>query len=162
MILLVIQVLYVFFLFFFFLMIRRPPRSTLFPYTTLFRSAGVQPLERLPRRLRRDLLLEEDEGAVSARHEERHDAAHGVHRRDQGRVRAGEERHDYRAAAARRRATPRASSQRSALRSASAMIVSWGFTPIDDGSTLASATTRPSVSCTAPLVSVAPRCGSVA
>src|SRR2546430_11451380 len=27
-------------LFFFFLMIRRPPRSTLFPYTTLFRSAG--------------------------------------------------------------------------------------------------------------------------
>src|SRR5574337_318720 len=31
---------YLFFLFFlfFFLMIRRPPRSTLFPYTTLFRS----------------------------------------------------------------------------------------------------------------------------
>src|SRR5215203_6303573 len=29
--------------FFFFLMIRRPPRSTLFPYTTLFRSA-VAPL----------------------------------------------------------------------------------------------------------------------
>src|SRR6266436_7988658 len=27
--------------FFFFLMIRRPPRSTLFPYTTLFRSARV-------------------------------------------------------------------------------------------------------------------------
>src|SRR2546430_14036586 len=26
--------------FFFFLMIRRPPRSTLFPYTTLFRSTG--------------------------------------------------------------------------------------------------------------------------
>src|SRR5574341_2488997 len=26
------------FLFFFFLLIRRPPRSTLFPYTTLFRS----------------------------------------------------------------------------------------------------------------------------
>src|SRR3712207_7744319 len=26
--------------FFFFLMIRRPPRSTLFPYTTLFRSDG--------------------------------------------------------------------------------------------------------------------------
>src|SRR3712207_7970923 len=26
---------------FFFLMIRRPPRSTLFPYTTLFRSLGV-------------------------------------------------------------------------------------------------------------------------
>src|SRR2546429_1734541 len=29
------------YLFFFFLMIRRPPRSTLFPYTTLFRSAGA-------------------------------------------------------------------------------------------------------------------------
>src|SRR5258708_26516982 len=28
-------------LFFFFLMIRRPPRSTLFPYTTLFRSAHL-------------------------------------------------------------------------------------------------------------------------
>src|SRR2546430_12690583 len=28
--------------FFFFLMIRRPPRSTLFPYTTLFRSQGAQ------------------------------------------------------------------------------------------------------------------------
>src|SRR5476649_3009157 len=33
--------LVVLFLFlFFFLMIRRPPRSTLFPYTTLFRSGG--------------------------------------------------------------------------------------------------------------------------
>src|SRR2546422_2348711 len=29
--------------FFFFLMIRRPPRSTLFPYTTLFRSGGQAP-----------------------------------------------------------------------------------------------------------------------
>src|SRR5256886_9910569 len=29
------------FIFFFFLMIRRPPRSTLFPYTTLFRSDRV-------------------------------------------------------------------------------------------------------------------------
>src|SRR3712207_7891784 len=28
---------------FFFLMIRRPPRSTLFPYTTLFRSERVDP-----------------------------------------------------------------------------------------------------------------------
>src|SRR5471032_3521837 len=32
---------YVFFCFFF-LMIRRPPRSTLFPYTTLFRSRAVE------------------------------------------------------------------------------------------------------------------------
>src|SRR2546430_7848963 len=29
------------FMLFFFLMIRRPPRSTLFPYTTLFRSFGL-------------------------------------------------------------------------------------------------------------------------
>src|SRR5258707_9203009 len=37
-------------LFFFFLMIRRPPRSTLFPYTTLFRSfpAHIDPLTGLP------------------------------------------------------------------------------------------------------------------
>src|SRR3712207_7100031 len=33
--------------FFFFLMIRRPPRSTLFPYTTLFRSQGRAYLIRL-------------------------------------------------------------------------------------------------------------------
>src|SRR3712207_7807425 len=32
------------YLFFFFLMIRRPPRSTLFPYTTLFRSIAASTL----------------------------------------------------------------------------------------------------------------------
>src|SRR2546423_9780781 len=32
--------------FFFFLMIRRPPRSTLFPYTTLFRSRSSRPWAR--------------------------------------------------------------------------------------------------------------------
>src|SRR2546422_7797772 len=51
------------FSFFFFLMIRRPPRSTLFPYTTLFRSRGARlppvvqdPLHLLgrPRRRRAD------------------------------------------------------------------------------------------------------------
>src|SRR6478609_11454461 len=31
------------FSFFFFLMIRRPPRSTLFPYTTLFRPPAARP-----------------------------------------------------------------------------------------------------------------------
>src|SRR5438105_5517591 len=31
-------------------MIRRPPRSTLFPYTTLFRSAGLVPTSRRGRR----------------------------------------------------------------------------------------------------------------
>src|SRR2546430_12400931 len=38
-------------LFFFFLMIRRPPRSTLFPYTTLFRSLRPLVHEARPRRL---------------------------------------------------------------------------------------------------------------
>src|SRR3712207_8391135 len=33
----------------FFLMIRRPPRSTLFPYTTLFRSCGVRDANRAAR-----------------------------------------------------------------------------------------------------------------
>src|SRR6266516_5756366 len=33
-----IGLIVLFYCFFFFLMIRRPPRSTLFPYTTLFRS----------------------------------------------------------------------------------------------------------------------------
>src|SRR5260221_6760662 len=37
-------------LFFFFLMIRRPPRSTLFPYTTLFRSGGRWPASHHPQR----------------------------------------------------------------------------------------------------------------
>src|SRR3989337_3512858 len=35
-------------LFCFFLMIRRPPRSTLFPYTTLFRSCSVSITSRMP------------------------------------------------------------------------------------------------------------------
>src|SRR2546429_5380629 len=40
-------------LFFFFLMIRRPPRSTLFPYTTLFRSSGRRRFWRRPLQLLR-------------------------------------------------------------------------------------------------------------
>src|SRR3712207_9172268 len=35
------------FIFFFFLMIRRPPRSTLFPYTTLFRSHDQRLVEQV-------------------------------------------------------------------------------------------------------------------
>src|SRR2546426_1219667 len=42
-------------LIFFFLMIRRPPRSTLFPYTTLFRSRDAG--EQLARRGEAPLLL---------------------------------------------------------------------------------------------------------
>src|SRR6266702_7149271 len=39
-------VIYCLFSFFFFLMIRRPPRSTLFPYTTLFRSRSISTWKR--------------------------------------------------------------------------------------------------------------------
>src|SRR4030043_36436 len=38
------------FFFFFFLRIRRPPRSTLFPYTTLFRSHNATMAKELPQR----------------------------------------------------------------------------------------------------------------
>src|SRR2546425_9645428 len=50
-------------MFFFFLMIRRPPRSTLFPYTTLFRS-------------HRELLVDPFEQPVEREHEE--DQDHGA------------------------------------------------------------------------------------
>src|SRR6266446_9421439 len=52
-----------FLFFFFFLSIRRPPRSTLFPYTTLFRSAdGFLEAVATPRRAeRRDLGEQPDE-----------------------------------------------------------------------------------------------------
>src|SRR3712207_9294040 len=45
---------------FFFLMIRRPPRSTLFPYTTLFRSViapklNQADLDDIPEHLRKDM-----------------------------------------------------------------------------------------------------------
>src|SRR3712207_8000774 len=43
---------------FFFLMIRRPPRSTLFPYTTLFRSVPVADVERRQAPLREVLLAD--------------------------------------------------------------------------------------------------------
>src|SRR3712207_8285111 len=47
---------------FFFLMIRRPPRSTLFPYTTLFRSLPSQAVAREEAAgEERDHLLERDE-----------------------------------------------------------------------------------------------------
>src|SRR2546422_5452340 len=50
-------------LYFFFLMIRRPPRSTLFPYTTLFRSPVVA--HRLPRSVVRWLVREERTGRAA-------------------------------------------------------------------------------------------------
>src|SRR2546425_8670870 len=51
-------------LLFFFLMIRRPPRSTLFPYTTLFRS---QPQQRESAAARAGLLPAEEVGIHLAR-----------------------------------------------------------------------------------------------
>src|SRR5215208_7299736 len=49
-------------LFFFFLMIRRPPRSTLFPYTTLFRSRqGAETNRTPPGRAHCQLLLRSEE-----------------------------------------------------------------------------------------------------
>src|SRR6266704_5362676 len=47
--------------YFFFLMIRRPPRSTLFPYTTLFRSRAPCPRRRRRGLLRPEPVLEPDE-----------------------------------------------------------------------------------------------------
>src|SRR5256885_12084040 len=44
-------------MFFFFLMIRRPPRSTLFPYTTLFRSLLGHPARESGARNGRDVEL---------------------------------------------------------------------------------------------------------
>src|SRR2546422_11472208 len=47
----------IFFFFFFFLMIRRPARSTLFPYTTLFRSTEGARVARGAHRRRRPVQL---------------------------------------------------------------------------------------------------------
>src|SRR2546430_13590411 len=52
-------------MYFFFLMIRRPPRSTLFPYTTLFRSHAPQPTDRPPHH-ERGRLHRDDAGFLSA------------------------------------------------------------------------------------------------
>src|SRR5260221_993179 len=59
------------FLFFFFLMIRRPPRSTLFPYTTLFRSCRQSQLRRS-----RGRYLSSDRRALSERIHRRRSEEH--------------------------------------------------------------------------------------
>src|SRR2546422_7055689 len=68
--------------FFFFLMIRRPPRSTLFPYTTLFRSE-------VGRRAGGDSLRIRKRGRKRIR---RHGSA-GIDREQQRKGDAGRERH---------------------------------------------------------------------
>src|SRR2546429_3163723 len=68
---------------FFFLMIRRPPRSTLFPYTTLFRSPahdGRRPCSgccRLRRSCRRGRGARPDRAARSDRKSTRLNSSHG-------------------------------------------------------------------------------------
>src|SRR5256885_4656365 len=57
------------FSFFFFLMIRRPPRSTLFPYTTLFRSRALEH-ERDPLARRREHVV--DHGGDEPERSEEH------------------------------------------------------------------------------------------
>src|SRR2546429_4675602 len=63
---------------FFFLMIRRPPRSTLFPYTTLFRSRQSS-LQRVQRQMKRSI--------VGIRELRRRELCHGTERTDRGRTR---------------------------------------------------------------------------
>src|SRR3989442_11615614 len=53
-------------------MIRRPPRSTLFPYTTLFRSAGP--------------VLHHERLSDQLRHSRAHDACDGIRRTRHGRA----------------------------------------------------------------------------
>src|SRR2546422_7174205 len=69
---------------FFFLMIRRPPRSTLFPYTTLFRSAAgvgqVSPRHRVVRHVGMELRQVSeriDLGPVPDRKSTRLNSSHG-------------------------------------------------------------------------------------
>src|SRR3712207_9186333 len=67
------------YLFFFFLMIRRPPRSTLFPYTTLFRSARDRRGERRrSRHIDADTLALRAGGEDGARDEQREHAERDV------------------------------------------------------------------------------------
>src|SRR5258705_5928411 len=61
-------------LFFFFLMIRRPPRSTLFPYTTLFRSVLAPLASALPGA--RDLTVRDDGIEVRDRKSTRLNSSH--------------------------------------------------------------------------------------
>src|SRR5687768_18363359 len=68
------------YLFFFFLMIRRPPRSTLFPYTTLFRSTGLSVAFDLPTQMGYDsdhALAAGEVGRVGDRKSTRLNSSHG-------------------------------------------------------------------------------------
>src|SRR5439155_27212179 len=57
-----------FYFFFFFFIFRQPPRSTLFPYTTLFRSdRGIEPLQ-ASIAIRQCRLMQADPFALARRH----------------------------------------------------------------------------------------------
>src|SRR5256885_6919764 len=60
------------YLFFFFLMIRRPPRSTLFPYTTLFRSISSCPVLKSTGRHQNQNLLNTQPNPRRTRRSEEH------------------------------------------------------------------------------------------
>src|SRR3712207_8083717 len=87
---------------FFFLMIRRPPRSTLFPYTTLFRSRGRAP----------------DPGAEPVERRAHHRTHAGTHRAALGDVRGcGDEISPARSSAERTEAPRRSEEHTSELQS---------------------------------------------
>src|SRR2546428_9333928 len=77
-------------MFFFFVMIRRPPRSTLFPYTTLFRSPLVLPHSREGQVRHRVALRQHDEGAGERDRDERVDEAEQIRPRDRDASRSEE------------------------------------------------------------------------
>src|SRR2546430_12742174 len=60
-------------------MIRRPPRSTLFPYTTLFRSAQLVFLGRVDRRQHRELRLRSHDAELKDFVSIRLVVGHGIH-----------------------------------------------------------------------------------
>src|SRR3712207_7747440 len=66
---------------FFFLMIRRPPRSTLFPYTTLFRSRHAHGPRRF-RHLGREVEVLEDAREQRERRDDAHPDVQQTHQRD--------------------------------------------------------------------------------
>src|SRR3989441_10404709 len=66
------------FFFFFFLMIRRPPRSTLFPYTTLFRSRRRFQFSATQRKLTSAHSTDREQRCISARNYSRVSAWRGV------------------------------------------------------------------------------------
>src|SRR3712207_8538613 len=72
-------------MFFFLLTIRRPPISTLFPYTTLFRSARREVDGHRVERAREDLPRERAGEGAGRRAERRHDRLHAA-----GLARAGQ------------------------------------------------------------------------